>query len=351
MLYKMIDNMTALQAQPFWDFGRYQRLEKDLEELLASHLFDVLFEGAPLLPFHQERSYQPEGDVYCLTSSGDILIFELKRSTAGDDALDQVLRYAQVCSSWTYADIDRMFRAYPKQTYGDVALSKVHQEAFGLSEPLKPEQFNRNQHMIVVGSAADEKLIYAVNYWKNKGLSIDFCPYRIFEIGGETYFEFFAKPYDVHTNPGQVKGVLFDTCRTYYPDALRWMVEKKRISAYGERRDAVHSLTKGDLVFYSHVGVGLVAASRVTGNRVKSDKSMAEEELYWDVKFETATPSDFETFPNAMSFAKVKEVTGKNFFWARIQKVPYLTAEEAEQLLVELKKCLAGEAIIGASNE
>ena len=40
----------------------------------------------------------------------------------------------------------------------------------------------------------DNDLIGAVVYWKNKGLSMDFCPYRIFEIGGDPYFEFFAMP-------------------------------------------------------------------------------------------------------------------------------------------------------------
>ena len=44
-----------------------------------------------------------------------------------------------------------------------------------------------------------------------------------------------------------------------------------------------------------------------------------------------------------MSFQQVRQVTGKGFYWARTQKVPFLTREEAEHLLGEVKKVLAGE--------
>jgi hypothetical protein len=67
----------------------------------------------------------------------------------------------------------------------------------------------------VVGSAAADQLIRGVSYWKSKGLSIDFFPYRIYQLDGRSYFEFFAKPYDRHVNPASLKGVLFNTNRRY----------------------------------------------------------------------------------------------------------------------------------------
>lgn len=217
-------------------------------------------------------------------------------------------------------------------------LAEAHRQAFDLAVPLRPEEFNRDQHMVVVGSAADGELVRAVDYWKGKGLSIDFCPYRVYDLGGQLYFEFFARPYDAHANPGEAKGVLFDTCRTHFPDALRHMVERRRVSAFGDRKDAVYSLARGDTVFYSHAGVGLVAAGKVLGGQVKSDTYQGCEERYWDVQL-------FEPIPpvtRAMSFQKVMEVTGKKFFRARIQKVPYLSADEARGLLAEVQRHLAG---------
>jgi hypothetical protein len=43
-----------------------------------------------------------------------------------------------------------------------------------------------------------------------------------------------------------------------------------------------------------------------------------------------------------MPFQKVTEFTGKKFFWARIQKVPYLSVDEANGLLAELQRYLVG---------
>lgn len=344
MLFRLNDDLSELEPMPFTDFARHARREKHLEELLSRHLFGTLFEGTPLLPFHQERSYQPEGDIYALDRRGDVTVFELKRGTAEDAALAQLLRYAQAAGRWSYADLDRMYRKYPRKLIDGVDLAEAHRQAFDLAAPLKPEEFNREQHMVVVGSAADAELVRAVDYWKGKGLSIDFCPYRVFEIGKDLFFEFFAKPYDAHTNPGEAKGVLFDTCRTHFPDALQHMVERRRVSAFGDRRDAVHSLGKGDTVFYSHVGVGLVAAAKVVGSQVKADTYRGCEELYWDVQFVEPVPAQFKPVPRSMPFQKVSEFTGKTFFWARIQKVPYLTADEASQLLAEMLNYLADDA-------
>lgn len=347
MLYSLNQDYTELKPIPFEDFESHGQLEKQLEELIAKHLFDRLFEGVRIMPFFQERSYQPEADIYALNEQGEVVIFELKRSAASGDALDQVLRYAQEVGRWTYADIGDRLRRYEKNEYGDLELALAHMEAFSLSTPLREDQFNREQHMYVIGSAADARLRDGVDYWRQKGLSIDFIPYRLYRVGDELFFEFFSKPYDTHANPAHMKGVLFDTCRSYFPHALKWMVEKRRISAYGDRKEAVYSLSPSDIVFYSHRWQGLVAAARITGRAVKQDRTPdGYDELFWDVEFLTDVPSDFEC-PHSMAFKQVKEVTGKNFFWARIQKTPYLNHEEAEHLLTKLQEELTNTALEG----
>ncbi len=272
-------------------------------------------------------------------------VFELKRGTAEGGALAQLLRYAQAAGGWSYVDLSRKYQAYPRKLIDGVDLAEAHQQAFNLDAALEPEEFNREQHMVVVGSAADAELVQAVAYWKGKGLSIDFCPYRVYKLlDGQLYFEFFAKPYDLHTNPAEAKGVLFDTCRGPFPDAFHHMVEKRRVSAFGDRKDAVRSLAPGDMVFYSHAGVGLVAVAKVVGSQVKPDTYQGCDELYREVRFLDPVPTRFDTIPRAMTFKKVKELTGKSFFWARILKVPYLSADEAAKLAAELQKDLAGDA-------
>ncbi|MTI67518.1 MAG: hypothetical protein FH753_13110 [Firmicutes bacterium] len=337
MLYKLQKDNT-IEPLAFVDFSDQNKLEKDLENLLAENLFSKLFENTPLLTIFQERFRQGEADIYALNKFGDLIVFELKRSKAGRGSIDQLFRYVTEAGEWTYTEIENKLRIYNKdnEEYNDMSLSEVHQDVFSLDKQLKEDEFNNQQHMWIVGSAADNSLIRAVNFWKQKGLSIDFFPYRIYEIDNEFYFEFFAKPYDVHVNPSTRKGVIFDTNKTYDPDSFESMITQNRISAYGDRKKAVTSLEKGDLVFYSHKGYGIVGAAKIIGRKIKKENN---NEWYWDVELLTPKPQDFKN-PKAMSFKEVQKVTDKSFYWARTQKVPYLTYEESEHLLEELRQVL-----------
>jgi hypothetical protein len=80
-----------------------------------------------------------------------------------------------------------------------------------------------------------------------------------------------------------------------------------------------------------------VAAAKVKNGDVK--KTADDSALYRDVEFLTPKPKKGKTI-QAMSFKKVSEVTGKNFFWARTIKVPYLSKDEATNLVNELQSYL-----------
>ena len=264
MLYKLQtggDGLGSLEPLPFLDASDLQKREKHLENLLAEHLLDVLFEDAALLPIFQERQRQAEADLYALNEKGDLVLFELKRGAAGEDAVLQVIRYAQSAGRWTFSELQRRHTTY-LQSRGlkVVGLQAAHKEAFQLEQELLPSEFNRRQHLFVVGSAANEDLIEAVDYWKTQGLAVEFLPYRIYQIAGDTYFEFFSFPYDRHQNPAAAKGVLFDTNRSYDEDAIWKMMEQSRVAAYGDIKHVVEYLNPKDTVFFCHKWVGVVAA-------------------------------------------------------------------------------------------
>ncbi|MFT6835308.1 MAG: hypothetical protein ACJA0H_001344 [Francisellaceae bacterium] len=161
-------------------------------------------------------------------------------------------------------------------------------------------------------------------------------PYRVYELGGEKYFEFFALPYDKHKNPSDVKGVLFDTNRSWDENSIWSMMDNCRLEAYGDAKRFVNHVHVGDIVFFSHKWCGLIAAAKVKGD-VKAPDGQT---LYRDVEFLTPVPnSKDETIP-AMPFSEVSLITGKSFFWARTIKVPYLTKSEALNLVDELNKYL-----------
>ena len=334
MLYKLTktgSRFDQISPLPFTGLP----LEKDLENLLAENLFDVLFEGNELMPIWQERVWQPEADIYALNKEGDLVIFELKRDHTGEGAVHQALRYCEKAARMGYEKLQEKLCSYHGGKQLD--LQEEHRAAFELEHPLDRSAFNRKQHLMVVGSAGDERLIQNVDYWRSQGLSLNFIPYRVYEIGGESYFEFFSLPYDRHSNPKDAKGVIFDTCRTYIPDSIWYMCEKDRVAAFGGQSHVVNTLNPKDFVFLYHKGAGIVAAGQVKGGVVKDDPG--EDASYRDIEWLTQKPKRGEPI-HAMSAAEISSLFDCGFFWARTIKVPYLTLEESDQLLGVLREKL-----------
>ena len=272
-------------------------------------------------------------DIYALNEKGELTIFELKRGAAGEGAVHQALRYTQDAGQWSYAQLQAKYQQYSGT---DSELHLAHKEAFDLEHALDAKEINSKQHLVVIGSAADESLINAVDYWRRQGISISFLPYRIYELGGEQYFEFFASPYDKHKNPADMKGVLFDTNRRWDQESIWYMMENSRVAAFGDAKRFVEYIHPGDIVFFSHRWEGLVAAAKVKRSPIRAPDS---ETLYRDVEFITPIPERDKKL-KAMPFGRVSEITGKSFYWARTIKVPYLSKDEAEHLAKELGQYL-----------
>ena len=338
MLYKLSSSdgkFNKIEPVPFQDFSNFDQSEKELEELIARNILEVLFEDDGFMTIFQERSYQPEADIYALDQKGDLIIFELKRSDVGESAVHQALRYAQDAGQWSYEKLQEKYRQYRGDDNSASDLRGAHQEAFSLNQPLDKKEINNRQHLFVIGSAAEESLIGSIEYWKKQGVSINFIPYRIYKLGEENYFEFFALPHDKHKNPAYAKGVLFDTNRSYDEKSIWYMMENNRVAAFGEAKRFIGLIYPGDIVFFSHKGKGIVAAGKVKGPIRVDDP----ETWYRDVEFLTPIPKRNREY-EAMPFGRVSEITSKTFFWARTIKVPYLSKEEAEHLVKELNPYL-----------
>jgi hypothetical protein len=336
MLYKLTlaeNDQNGLEPVEFYELSELNKIEKHLENLLSENLLNNLFEDNALMPIHQERSFQGEADIYAVTVLGDLVIFELKRGVVGDEAMVQILRYAQWAGQWTYDKLNSYF----KKKNPERELSEAHKEAFELDRELTPAEFNRNQHLYVVGSAANEVLAKSLSYWKSKGLSVEFMPYRIYKIANELYFEFFAKPHDIHRNPKQTKGVILDTNRSYDEDGIWHMLENNRASIWGEAQHFIYSIGKNDYVFLSHKYVGVIAAGQVTSHQKFNEN---EDEAFVTVKWLTKVPKREEGIKKWMPFAKVTELLEHGFYWARTLKSPYLDLEESRFLTDELKKVI-----------
>ena len=152
MLYKLgntngkFDSLEPVEFKNFSAFGNY---EKDLENLIANNILEVLFEDSSLMPIFQERPRQAEADIYALNENGELVIFELKRSSAGEGAVHQALRYAQDAGQWSFSKIQGKYQSYSST---EANLVQAHQEAFNLEHPLDAKEFNTKQHLIVIGN-------------------------------------------------------------------------------------------------------------------------------------------------------------------------------------------------------
>lgn len=177
--------------------------------------------------------------------------------------------------------------------------------------------------MVIVGNSLDTSLIDAVEYWKSKKIEI--------------YFEFFAKPYDYHLNVLDKKGIIFDTCRSYYENAVWDMFKDKKISAYNSASKFIKSFNKGDYVFYYHKGWGVIGAGIIKSSQPKEILSNEEIELYHSVELITPVITN-ENEIKYISASEICELLGKNFYWASTTKRPYLTEKESKILVDELIK-------------
>lgn len=330
MLFKYKND--GLEPLPYFDYKDLKGKEKDLENLLASNLGDLYIEDGQLMPVFQESQWQEEPDLCALDRNGNLIIFELKRGVVQGDTTIQVMRYAQTYGQKKYAEMNRIYKHY-KNTSDE--LKDVHAETFGLESPLNDEQFNQKQKLVIVGSSSDISLIEAVNYWRSKNLDIDFLPYRFYKIDGDIYFDFFAKPYDYHINPRDKKGILFDTNRSYDESSVWDMFAKSKISAYGGASRYINSFNKGDYVLYYHKGWGVIGAGIIKTSIVGEDKS--KNELYHSVELLTPVLKQEDDIRN-ISASELCNLLGKNFYFASTIKSPYLSAEEAQLVIEELKK-------------
>lgn len=331
MLFKYTKN--DLEALPYYDYTDLDGKEKDLENLLARNLGNLYIEDGQLMPIFQERQWQEEPDLCALDKEGNLVIFELKRGVVQGDTTIQVMRYAQVYGQKSYTELNRIFQQYKKTTK---ELKDIHAETFGIENtPLKAEDFNRKQKLVIVGSSSDISLIEAVDYWKSQRLDIDFLPYRFYKIANEIYFDFFAKPYDYHINPRDKKGILFDTNRSYDENSVWDMFAKEKISAYGNASRYINSFNKGDYVLYYHKGWGVIGAGIIKTSSV--GKNAEKKELYHTVDLLTPAIKK-ESDIRCISASELCRLLDKNFYFASTIKSPYLSAQEAELVIEELKK-------------
>jgi hypothetical protein len=260
-------------------------LEKDLENVLSRRIPDVLRESQLMVIF-QERRRQEEPDILALDVSGDLYIFELKRSEGEESNLLQVIRYGQIFGQYPYSDLQRLFRNHVKDAHAD--LSGRHKDYFELAGELPSNKFNQRQQFVVVTAGIDVRTLEAIQYWKRYGLPLQSITYHVYQHGDAFFLDFNAYSPSPDDYVGLVsRDYVVNTNVAYMPTAYREMLGEGKASAYYDRKTAVDSINKDDRVFLYHSGVGIAAVGRATsGVRVCAYEEDADEEHYIPLKLD-----------------------------------------------------------------
>lgn len=143
---------------------------------------------------------------------------------------------------------------------------------------------------------------------------------------------------DVDEDNDEVKGIIFDTNKTYSTGALYDMLTARKISAYEAASRFVDSFNVGDYAFYYVKGRGIVAAGRVVSETATLGEFEGDAEKFKMVDILVPEQIPFaEEQLCAISASRLKALLGHGFYYAATTKRPYLEKTECAKVIRELK--------------
>ena len=340
MLYKLNEtNRKEYEKVKRTTLAEIKWKEKDLEDLLSNNIKDLISLN-DLMPIFTERQMQEEPDILALDKDGDLYIFELKRWESNKENLLQVLRYGQLFGRSTYDDLNELYKKYQQKSqslnigfFDDNTLFDAHKKYFEKSDntATRKEDFNKEQHFLIVTNGLDQETVESILYWKNKGLKIDAIIYWVFDIKGEKYIEFNTYSQVEDYLEYENNCYLLNTNKSNNPKQTEEMLEEEKAAAYYPGwRDKIARLQKGDRVFLYENGVGIRAYGIASGilNKKECD---GKTDYEYNMKL-----NDFVKLKEPVSASEMKSVTGVGFNFR--QTLVSISEEAADKLIDYIKK-------------
>lgn len=135
-----------------------------------------------------------------------------------------------------------------------------------------------------------------------------------------------------------MKGIMFDTNKSYSDTATFDMLTSERISAYDGAGKYIESFNDGDIVFYYVKGLGVVAAGEICSETNECDYYGSIEKYKMVKMISPVNVPSSEDKLMSISPSGIKKLLNRNFYWASTIKTPFLDEEQCECLISELKK-------------
>lgn len=272
--------------------------ESDLQAMLFDNLPRVIRQEE-LLPIAQSRKWQEEPDIIAVDKAGRIYLFELKAWESKKENLLQVMRYAQIFSSYDYNRLAHFW-----QTRGAPDLATVHQEHFELDALLAIEKWNHAQTLIVMTNGLDHETREAVRYWKKLGVDIRPWIYRVYRVGVHKFiaFEAFGAEDDPYED-AESRFHIVNTNMKDGPEGDEYMLREGRAAAFCDPwKYSIENVGKNDFVFLYRSREGLVGYGKAKlphGIRPHDD----DEEYYVDLQ-------GFKRIDPVISYSELCQIAG-----------------------------------------
>lgn len=306
MLFKLDvtkKEIEIVERVRLFDFGWD---EIKLQELLFKNL-DRVIQEEELLLILQSRKWQEEPDLMAVDERGDLWIFELKAWESQQSNILQALRYGQKFGQFDYDDLEEIFA---KLSQG--SLIEVHSKRF-LETKLTQDQFNRNQHFVIITNGLDAQTREAIAFWRERGLDVRPWIYRIYRTKNkELYLEFntFRTRDDPFEDIEEGYFVVNTNISNNKRDDKEMLTQKKAAAFFDPWKQAIKRIQPEDRVFLYRSGEGIVAKGIAKSKYKKKDyhdnPKHPDEEYYVELK-------NFLICAHPLPASEIVTLTGVNY--------------------------------------
>ena len=168
------------KVQDFKDEHR----EEDLEYLLESNPDAILDEEIMIIGRQVKTNFNTFLDLLGLDRTGNSAVIELKRDKTPRDTIAQALEYASYIEQLDYGKLERIYQDYTDNN--EDSLADQHSTFFDLEEG-DAVIYNKEQHIIVVGSDISREIRQQALYLNRKGIPTTCVEFYYFKTAsGET---------------------------------------------------------------------------------------------------------------------------------------------------------------------
>jgi hypothetical protein len=217
--------------------------EEDLESLLETNPDVILEEELMIIGRQIVTNLNTSLDLLGLDRTGNVVVLELKRDKTPRDTIAQALEYASYIEQLNYNQLEEIYQKYTDSQ--GLSLSEQHRTFFGLEDG-ETVNYNKEQHITVIGSDITREIKQQATYLNRKGIPTTCVEFKYFEtesgeillstdiaITGETSSKIISSEKQTKTTYSTFIDSLDENSRAFFEELLDRLMENGLIVHWG----------------------------------------------------------------------------------------------------------------------